>query len=126
LNGEKFEGSEEMNQEEIMLKNATRAILDSVFEIGDGDVAVGAVRAFEAGILDMPFSPSNYNQNLLLSHKDMKGAIRISNPGNVPVPNDVMRYETQKIDERAKNQNIEPGYKMLMQDILAFTGKNNS
>lgn len=126
LNKEKFDGSKDMNQEEIMLKNATRAILDSVFEIGDGDVAVGAVRAFEAGILDMPFSPSNYNQNLLLSHKDMKGAIRISNPGNVPVPEDVMRYETQKIDERAKNQNIEPGYKMLLQDILAFTGRNNS
>ncbi len=126
LNGEKFDGSEEMIQEEIMLKNATRAILDKVFEIGDADVAVGTVRAFEAGILDMPFSPSNFNQNLLISHKDMKGAIRISNPGNVPIPEDVMRYESQKIDERAKIQSIEPGYKMLMQDILAFTGRNNS
>jgi len=125
LSGEKFEGSDKMKQEESMLKKATKAILDRVFEIGDGDVAIGTVRAFKAGILDMPFSPSNYNRNLLLSHKDLGGAIRISNPGNVPIPKEVMLYETKKIEERAEIQNIQPGYKMLLEDILAFTGRNN-
>ena len=31
-----------------------RAVLAKVFELGEGDVAVGAVRAFEAGVLDVP------------------------------------------------------------------------
>jgi len=72
----------------------------------------------------MPFSPSNYNRNLLISHKDLGGAIRISNPGNVPIPKEVMLYETEKIKERAEIHKIEPGYKMLLEDILAFTGRN--
>jgi methylaspartate mutase epsilon subunit len=124
LNAEKLEGTDKMKQEEIMLKKATKAILDRIFEIGNGDAAIGTVRAFKAGILDMPFSPSNYNRNLLVSHKDLGGAIRISDPGNVPIPKEVMLYETQKIKERAEIQKIEPGYKMLLEDILAFTGRN--
>ena len=125
VSAEKFEGTDKMKKEEIMLKKATRRILDRIYEIGDGDAAVGTVRAFKSGILDMPFSPSNYNKNLLISHKDLNGAIRIYNPGNVPIPKEVMAYETQKIKERAKTQKIEPGYKMLLEDILAFTGRNS-
>ncbi len=124
LSGEKYGSNDEMKKEEIMLKKATKSILDRVFEIGDGDAALGTVRAFKAGILDMPFSPSNYNKNLLISHKDLRGAIRISNPGNVPVPQEVMLHETKKIEERAKRHNIKPGYNMLLEDILAFTGRN--
>jgi len=73
----------------------------------------------------MPFSPSNYNKNLLLSHKDLRGAIRIADQGNVPIPKEVMGYETKKIKERTVKQKIEPGYKMLLEDILTFTGRNN-
>ena len=124
LNGEKIEGTDKMKQEEMMLRKTTKAILDSTLEIGNGDAAIGTVRAFKAGIIDMPFSPSNYNKNLLLSHKDLGGAIRISNPGNVPVPKEVMLYETKKIEERAEIHKIKPGYKMLLEDILAFTGRN--
>lgn len=124
LNWQKFDGTDKMKQEEMMLKKSTKAILDRIFEIGKGDAAIGTVSAFKAGILDMPFSPSNYNRNLLISHKDLGGAIRISNPGNVPVPKEVMRYETKKIEERAEIHKIKPGYKMLLEDILAFTGRN--
>jgi methylaspartate mutase epsilon subunit len=46
-----------INQEMRMTELAVCAILDKVIDMGDGDVAVGAVKAIEAGVLDSP-SPS--------------------------------------------------------------------
>ena len=114
-----------MKQEEIMLSIATKSILNRIFEIGEGDAAAGTVRAFKSGILDMPFSPSNYTKNLFLSHKDLRGAIRIYNPGIVPISKEVMNYELKMIPERANKQKIKPGYKMLLEDILTFIGENS-
>jgi methylaspartate mutase epsilon subunit len=37
-----------------------RLILDKVIDLGDGDVAIGTVRAVEQGILDNPFSTSPF------------------------------------------------------------------
>ena len=124
MKGQKYLWSEEMMLEEYMIKKASRAILDKTLELGDGDAAVGTVRAFEAGVLDVPFSPSKYNKSLLLSYKDMAGAIRIAEPGNVPVPGEVLEYESTKISERMKTQKIKHGYKMLLEDILILTGEN--
>lgn len=121
LNEQKYPWSEEMILEEQMIKGASRAILDKTLALGDGDAAIGAVRAFEAGVLDVPFSPSNYNKNLLISCKDGEGAIRITDPGNVPIPKAVLEYESEKIKERIERQGVQMGYKMLLEDILALS-----
>jgi methylaspartate mutase epsilon subunit len=124
LKGQKYPWSEEMILEEQMIKAVSRAILDKTLELGDGDAAVGTVRAFEAGVIDVPFSPSNYNKNLLISCKDGEGAIRISDPGNVPVPKEVLEYESENIKKRTEKQGIQTGYRMLLEDILTLTGRD--
>ena len=124
LKGQKYPWSEEMILEEQMIKTVSRAILDKTLELGDGDAAVGTVRAFEAGVIDVPFSPSNYNKNLLISCKDGEGAIRISDPGNVPVPKEVLEYESENIKKRTEKQGIQTGYRMLLEDILTLTGRD--
>jgi len=124
LKGQKYPWSEEMILEGQMIKTASRAILDKALELGDGDAAVGTIRAFEAGVIDVPFSPSNYNRNLLISCKDGEGAIRIAEPGNVPIPEEVLEYESEKIKERTKKQGVQSGYRMLLEDILTLTGRH--
>jgi methylaspartate mutase epsilon subunit len=123
LNGQKYPWSTEMALEEQMIKAASRAILDRALELGDGDAAIGAVRAFEAGIIDVPFSPSTNNRSLLISCKDGEGAIRITDPGNVPIPKEVLAYESEKMKERMEKQGVEGDYKMILEDILVFTGR---
>ena len=124
LKGQKYPWSEEMILEEEMIKAVSRAILDKTLELGDGDAAVGTVRAFEAGVIDVPFSPSNYNKNLLISCKDAGGAIRITDPGNVPVPKEILECESEKIRDRKETQGIQSGYRMLLEDILTLTGRD--
>ena len=47
-------------EREIILQE-TRLILDRTLELGEGDWAKGAVRAFAAGVIDIPFAPSSQN-----------------------------------------------------------------
>ena len=42
--------------EATILELELRSIVEKVLELGDGDVAIGVVRAVEQGVLDNPFS----------------------------------------------------------------------
>ncbi|MCL2671505.1 MAG: methylaspartate mutase subunit E [Clostridiales bacterium] len=99
----------------------TRCILDKVFELGEGDLAVGAVRAFAAGVLDIPFAPSRKNAGKLLPARDNDGAIRIFNPGNLPFSPDLLAFHKEKIAARAKAENREPSFQMLIDDVYAIS-----
>ena len=48
-----------LSQEQALIDEETRCIVDKVIEIGEGSIAAGVVRAFQAGFLDIPFAPSN-------------------------------------------------------------------
>ena len=61
---------EDLQREEATIINQVRAIIERVLQFGNGDVALGTVRAFEAGILDVPFSPSQYVKGKLVCIKD--------------------------------------------------------
>ena len=92
-----------------------------VFELGNGDVAVGAVRAFEAGVLDVPFAPAMCNAGKLMPVRDNEGAVRIFEVGRVPLPDDVLAYHKEKIAERAKAEHRAPVFQMVVDDIYAIS-----
>lgn len=46
----------ELDLEMEMIRKEVRAIVDRVLEMGDGDAALGAVRGFKAGVIDVPWS----------------------------------------------------------------------
>ena len=110
-----------LEQEVELIKREVRAVLAKVFELGEGDVAVGAVRAFEAGVLDVPFAPAACNAGKLLPVRDNEGAVRIFEPGRVPLPEDVMTYHRDKIAERARAENRAPAFQMVVDDIYAIS-----
>ena len=84
-----------------MIKQEVRVVLAKVHELGEGDVAQGAVRAFEAGVLDVPFAPSVHNAGRLMPVRDNEGAVRILEKAKVPMDPDVEAYHRQKIAQRA-------------------------
>ena len=57
----------------------------------------------------------------LLPVRDNVGAVRIFEPGAVPLPPDVMMYHRQKIAERAKAEKREPSFQMVIDDIYAIS-----
>ncbi|MBP8277113.1 MAG: methylaspartate mutase subunit E [Propionivibrio sp.] len=116
-----FPQSAGVDQEVDLIKREVRAVLARVFELGNGDVAVGAVRAFEAGVLDVPFAPAICNAGKLLPVRDNEGAVRIFEPGRVPLPDDVLVYHRDKIAERARAEQRAPAFQMVVDDIYAIS-----
>lgn len=118
---QRFPASPVVDAEVDLIKREVRAVLDKVFELGRGDVAQGAVRAFEAGVLDVPFAPAACNAGKLLPVRDNEGAVRIFEPGRVPLPDDVLTYHRDKIAERARAEHREPAFQMVVDDIYAIS-----
>ncbi len=116
-----FPDSDALAQEIALIKREVRAVLGQVFHLGSGDWAVGAIKAFASGVLDIPFAPSDANAGVLMPVRDNNGAVRILSPGNVPLPEDVMTYHRDKLAERALVEGREVSFKMVVDDINAIS-----
>ena len=107
---------------EMMIISAeTRCIVDKCFELGEGDLAVGAVRAFQAGVIDIPFAPSKLNAGKMLPARDNNGAIRILNPANVPLTKELVDFNKEKIEERAQAEGREASFQMVIDDVYSIS-----
>ncbi len=119
LEGQNEPNSYELDVEKMIIKSETRCIVDAVFKAGNGDLAQGVVEAFKRGILDVPFAPSKGNLGAMMPVRDNKGAIRYLNMGNVPLSNDLVIYNREKIQERAKYEGRQVSFDMTVDDIFA-------
>jgi len=109
-----------MTEEKEVMKNEARAIIDKVFELGDGDLALGAVRAIELGVLEHPFSSNRYNVGKVLPVRDVSGAVRYLNCGNLPFSKEMVEAHRYRVEERKRLEKVESDFTLLMKDILVF------
>ena len=109
-----------LDGEKEIIRLETRAIVDKCFELGNGDIAVGVCRGVESGALDVPFAPCRYNKGLMLPCRDNDGAVRILNTGNLPFSQDIKDFHAEKINERAKAENREASFQMVIDDVYAI------
>jgi methylaspartate mutase epsilon subunit len=109
-----------VEKEEEIIKAETRSIVDKCFELGEGDIATGACRGVEAGVVDVPFAPCRANRGLMLPCRDNEGAIRILNMGNLPFSDDIKNFHKEKIEERAKAEHRSASFQMVIDDVYAI------
>jgi len=124
LKDQAFPMTTELELEINIIKAETRCILDKVFELGGNDYAVGAVRAFEAGVIDIPFAPSKFSLNKILPARDNNGAVRLFDVGNLPLTADLVAFHQDKMAERAKAEGRAPSFQMVIDDIYAISKGN--
>lgn len=110
-----------LEEEKQIIAAETRCIVDKCFELGGGDIALGAVRAFQAGVLDVPFAPSRFNAGKMLSARDNDGAIRILDAGAVPLSPELVDYNRKKIEERAVFEKRKASFQMVIDDVYAIS-----
>ena len=113
--------TKEVEVEKEIIKKETRCIVDKCFEMGEGDIALGVIRAFKVGVLDIPFAPSVHTLGKLLPARDNFGAIRILNPGKLPFTPEIIDFNNKKIEERAKFENREKSFQMVIDDVYAIS-----
>jgi len=120
LQDQGIEQTKRLDIEKEMISKEVDQILARVLEIGDGDWARGAVRAFEAGILDIPFAPSRYNSGKIMPARDNHGAVRFLNTGKLPFGKEVQAFHEKKLDERAQFEERDVSFQMVIDDIYAI------
>ncbi|HEY8445306.1 MAG TPA: methylaspartate mutase subunit E [Bacilli bacterium] len=121
LQDQQYLDSRELNEEIAQIEKEVDCLLEQVLRIGNGDIAVGTVLAFEQGILDIPFAPSRYNANKMLPARDNDGHIRILEFGNLGFNDEIKNYHKQKIQERAKYEGREVSFQMTIDDVYAVS-----
>ena len=110
-----------LEEEKEMIRRETRCIVDKCFELGEGDVADGTVKAVMSGVLDIPFAPSRFNAGKMLPARDNDGAIRILEMGHLPFDEDIKAYHRAKISERAKAEKRSASFQMVIDDVYAIS-----
>jgi methylaspartate mutase epsilon subunit len=107
----------EYQAERDLIKREARAILDKTLEMGDGDAALGTVRAFAAGVLDIPWSPNRHVQSRVMPARDADGYLRIVDPGFMPYPKDVMEIHEQRLRQRAQHEQVPFGHELAVSSV---------
>ena len=117
----RLDGLPAYEQEKELIGREVRAIVDKVLEMGDGDVAVGAVRAFEAGVMDVPWSPNRHCRSRVLPARDVDGMLRVLDPGDMPYPRDVLAFHEEKLRRRAERDGLAYGTDLAVQSVYEMS-----
>ena len=113
-------GSRFEHEKEI-IKTETRCILDKCIALGHGDIILGAIAGINAGVIDIPFGPAKCNAGIMLPTRDNDGAVRILEMGNLPFTDDLKKFHKEKLEERAKKENREVSFQMVIDDVYAIS-----
>ncbi|MEG6614952.1 methylaspartate mutase subunit E [Peptococcaceae bacterium 1198_IL3148] len=120
LKDQSFPDNQQLQQEKEMIRKEVRAILNRVLEFGENDIALGTVRAFQAGIIDVPFAPSRFNLGRLLPARDNNGAVRLLDFGNLPFKREIIDFHQEKIAKRGEKEGRQPSFQMVIDDVYAI------
>jgi methylaspartate mutase epsilon subunit len=119
--GIRLDGLAAFEQEKDLIRREVRAIVDKVLEMGDGDVAVGSVRAFEAGVLDVPWSPNRHVKSRVLPARDADGCLRILDAGLMPFPREVLEVHEARLRRRAERDRIAYGPDLAVASVYEIS-----
>jgi methylaspartate mutase epsilon subunit len=98
-----------------------KSIFDAIVSVGDGDPAVGTVRAFASGLLDVPFAASRNCQGAVMVARDHQGAVRYVDAGNIPVPQVVLDFHRERLAIRERELGHPLGYEEIVSDISSIS-----
>ena len=121
LADQKMFDSKELLDEIAQIKKEVNCLMDCVIKCGDGDIAVGTVKAFEQGLIDIPFAPSKFNAGLILPARDCQGNIRIYEFGKLGFTEEIKEFHRAKIAERAKLEGRKPSFQLTIDDVYAVS-----
>lgn len=121
LKREEFPFCQEVENEKNMILKEATLIIEKVIELGDGDIALGCIKALDLGVIDHPFSSSFYTAGKVLPTRDIHGRVRYLDCGNLPFTKEIIEYHREKVNERRKTEHLEKDYMLMLQDISTYS-----
>ncbi|MCK9235272.1 MAG: methylaspartate mutase subunit E [Acholeplasmataceae bacterium] len=114
-----FPESKQLELEKAMITKEVTSLMEKIIDLGNGDIAVGVIKAFEYGVIDIPFAPSQQTKGLVLPARDNEGCVRILEFGNLGMTDEIKQFHQQKLQERANREGRALDFQMTVDDIYA-------
>jgi methylaspartate mutase epsilon subunit len=111
----------DVDLEEKVMETEIRAILGRIFDLGDGDIVDGTIKAVESGVLDSPWSPNMTVKDRVLGVRDARGACRYLEFGNLPIPDEIKDFHREKVAEREAQEGRKADYHTSVKDLWSFS-----
>lgn len=121
LGDQKFPECKALKDEMDQIEKEVNCLMDAIWKVGDGDLAQGIVKAFELGMIDVPFAPSKFNAGLILPARDNDGCIRILEFGKLAFTDEIKKFHRKKIEERAKTEKRPVSFQFTIDDVYAVS-----
>ena len=96
-------------------------MLDKVLEMGDGDAAIGTVKALEAGVLDIPWSPNRFVKSRIMPARDGDGYLRIFDAADMPIPKDVMDVHHERLRKLAEKEGVPFDHELAVKSVYEIS-----
>lgn len=119
LDGQTLADSVELTAEIEQIKKEVKCIMDKVFELGNGDLAVGTIEAVKQGVIDIPFAPAKVNAGKMLPARDNEGRIRYLECGNIPFNDEIKEFNRSELQKRGDFEKRDVSFQMTVDDIFA-------
>ena len=110
-----------VDEEQRLIEQTTRALMDAIDRHGDGDLAQGVIRAFDSGVMDVPFAPSDAAAGAVLPARDDDGRVRMFEFGDLAVPDEVREVHENKLGKRAEREGRAQSFQMVADDVDAIS-----
>ena len=107
--------SDSVDSEADLIRREAESILAKIFELPGTSFWQSVYRAFQLGIIDIPFAPHCDNANRLVTLRDRAGSIRILDAGNVPIEQNELRREAHFL--RSRPNRHQRNYEAMLSDI---------
>jgi methylaspartate mutase epsilon subunit len=117
----RVDGLPEFGREKALIRREVEPVVDKVLEMGEGDTAIGTVRAFAAGVLDIPWSPNRYVKSRVMPARDADGYLRIQEPGAMPFPRDVLEFHHEQLRRRAEREGIPADHQLAVRSVYEIS-----
>lgn len=117
----RLDGMVEYEFEKDLIRREVRPIVDRVLEMGGGDAAIGTIRAFEAGVLDIPWSPNRFVKSRIMPARDADGYLRILDPGYMPFPKEVIEVHEERLKKRAEREKVPFGPDLAVESVYELS-----
>lgn len=121
LSEQKLPDSPELLAEMNQIEKEVNCLMDCVIKVGEGDIAVGTVKAFEQGLIDVPYAPSKFNAGLIIPARDKDGNIRVLEFGKLGFNDEIKEFHRNKIKERAALEGRPVSFQLAIDDIYAVS-----
>ncbi|QXV63872.1 methylaspartate mutase subunit E [Mucilaginibacter sp. 21P] len=114
----------QLDVEKSVIRREVSQLMNVIIELGNGQIVLGALKAVDQGIIDIPWSPNIYNKNKVINVRDVNGAVRFYDFGNMPFDSTIKDFHANHVMVR-KNMERDSSIFSLLEKDLSRIWKND-